>query len=410
MFIFPGIGIGKETLSLWSINPDTPFGNLTDQMAGEFSKKSHDFQLEPVHFTNNFYKNNLRAAMESGETPDIFHNWGENSLRPYVQDGKILALDNIDEKLKNTFLPIAFNPVTFNGKIYGVPYSGLAGVFFWYRKDVFRKLQLNPPTTWEEFLAVGEILKQNGIVPIALANKNKWPGSFFYMYLVDRIGGPHLFSDAFGRKANQSFKHPAFVEAGKLIQDLVQRDFFPKSFNRIRDEQGGFNSLIISGQAGMYLMGTWFLSVLNKLPPEITETFDFFVFPKIKGGQGSIVNIVGSPGQDYLSISTKCKHPNAAMKFLNNHINSDKYFRELAKQGLVPPIINAEDYLSDPISKKVAQVYNKAKHIQIYYDQVMPPTMAEAHKLLIQQLFELHLTPEQVAQSHEDLMQLEVKK
>lgn len=227
------------------------------------------------------------------------------------------------------------------------------------------------------------------------------------MYLVDRIGGPYLFSDAFGRKANQSFKHPAFIEAGELIQDLVRRNFFPKGFNRISDEPSNWNSLMITGQAGMYLMGTWYLSVFNKLPPEMKENFDFFVFPMVRGGQGSILDLVGSPGQDYLSISATCKYPNAALKLLSDYINSKKYFKELAKQGFVPPISNAEEYLSDSISKKVAHVYKNATHVQLYYDQIMPPTMAEAHKLLVQQLFELHLTPEQVAQSHEDLVQLE---
>lgn len=395
---------GENKLSLWSINPGTPFGDLTDRMVDEFSRKSPATPLESVHFTNNYYKFKLRAAFEKHQAPDLFHNWGENSIRAYVEAGRITALDTIEDQLKSIFLPISLEPVTFDGKLYGVPFSGLAGVFFWYRKDLFQQLDLKPPQTWQEFLAVGETLKQNAIIPIALANKNKWPGSFFYMYLVDRIGGPRLFHEAFTRTNQQTFLHPAFIKAGELTQELVKRDFFPQGFNRMADEPSNWNSLFISGQAGMYLMGTWFLSTLKDLPAEMQNNFDFFVFPLVEGGQGSARDLVGSPGQDYLSLSADSDYPDVAMSFLTDCIGSENYFTELAKQGFVPPVRNAMDYLTDPIAKKVARAFDDANHVQIYYDQIMPPTMAEAHKLLVHQLFELSLTPTQVAESHEDLI------
>ncbi|MGW8194508.1 MAG: extracellular solute-binding protein [Desulforhopalus sp.] len=393
------LGIAEQLMSIWSINPNTPFGNLTDRMAQAFTERYPDTFLQSEHFSNDYYKFSLRSAIESYQAPDIFHNWGGSSIESYVEADRVIALDDIAGQLKEKVLPIGFDPVTFNGKIYGVPYSGLAGVFFWYRKDVFARLDLKPPATWHEFIEVGETLKENGIIPIALANKNKWPGSFFYMYLVDRIGGSLLFQEAFsGGKA--TFEHPAFIRAGELIQDMVKRDFFPKGFNRQRDEPGNWNSMIISGQAGMYLMGTWFLSVLNTLPPEMREKFDFFVFPEVEGGAGSRRDLVGSPGQDYLSISADSKNPSAAKKFLSEFICSETYFKELASQGFVPPIRNARKYLNDPLAQKVARIYSEANHVQIYYDQVMPPNMAEAHKLLVHQLFELRLTPEQMATSH----------
>lgn len=284
--IFGGWCLAERRLVIWSINPGTAFGNLTDQKALEFSADSPEAHLESVHFDNTFYKFKLRTALENNQAPDIFHNWGANSIRSYVEQGRVVALDEILSDVRAHMHPKAFAPVTFENRIYGVPYSGLAAVFFWYRTDVFATYNLQPPQTWEEFISVGEKLKQNGIIPVALANKNKWPGSFFYMYLVDRIGGPDLFSDALAGRNDRSFADPAFIKAGELIQELVERKFFPQGFNRSRDEPGNWNSLIISGQAGMYLMGSWFLGVLDELPPELKESFDFFPFPVVAGGLG----------------------------------------------------------------------------------------------------------------------------
>lgn len=397
--------LAEEKITLWSINPGTSFASLTDQAAQDFSQSLDGFHLESVHFDNNFYKFKLKAAIEAHEAPDIFHNWGENSIQSYVRSGKIAALDDIEDKLEQFFLPLALKPVTFDNTVYGIPYNGLTGVFFWYRKDVFAKHNLQPPTTWQEFIAVGETLKKNGVIPIALANKNKWPGSFYYMYLVDRLGGPQLFHDAYSSQNNQSFLHPAFITAGIMIQDLVTREFFPQGFNQLRDEPGNWNSLLISGKAGMYLMGSWFFGVISDLPPAEKEQFDFFPFPAVEGGLGNPDDLVGSPGQDYLSVSADSKHPAAAMAFLGNHICSDNYFRSLANLGFVPPTKNADLYLSDPLAKKVALAFRKAENVQIYYDQVMPATLAEAHKLLIHQLFELQIKPVQAAQYHEKLVQ-----
>ncbi len=389
---------------LWSINPGTPFGALTDQMTARFSEETEGVHLKSVHFDNNFYKFKLRTAVENRQAPDLFHNWGASSIQTLVEQGRAIALDPIVDRAKEVLLPVALDPVTFDGHVYGVPYSGLAGVFFWYRKDVFARYHLQPPKTWQEFLRVGEILKENGIIPIALANKNKWPGSFFYMYLVDRIGGPDLFRNAFAGQAGQSFLHPAFIQAGEMVEDLVRSDFFPKGFNRQRDESGNWNSLIISGQAGMYLMGTWFLAVLNELPAEIRDTFDFFVFPEVAGGQGTTRSLIGSPGQDYLSVSADSADQEAAMSFLRDYICSPEYFQALADQGFVPPVRNADYFVANPLARRVARIFDESENVQLYWDQILPPVQAEAHKLLVHQLFELQIDPEQVARSHEELI------
>ncbi|MBP0651764.1 extracellular solute-binding protein, partial [Mycobacterium tuberculosis] len=79
---------------------------------------------------------------------------------------------------------------------------------------------LTPPATWDELLKLVDVLKAKDIAPFALANKGKWPGSMYYGYLVDRIGGPSVFANAAQRKNGGSFTDPVFVEAGRRLQDL----------------------------------------------------------------------------------------------------------------------------------------------------------------------------------------------
>ncbi len=59
---------------------------------------------------------------------------------------------------------------TVDGKQYFVPTS-----YYWwavyYNKKVFEKYGLEPPKTWDEFMAVNETLKKNGIHPIVTGTK-----------------------------------------------------------------------------------------------------------------------------------------------------------------------------------------------------------------------------------------------
>jgi raffinose/stachyose/melibiose transport system substrate-binding protein len=323
----------------------------------------------------------------------------------------VTTIDEIKDELLKTYIPAAFDPATFDGKTYGSPYTGLTGVYFFYRKDIFAKYNLTPPKTWEEFLAVGETLKENGIIPITLGNKTKWPGSFYYMYLADRLGGADMFLNALYRKEGGTFEDPAYVKAGELVQELVKRDFFPKGFNGMEEDVGQSRALIYTGKAAMFLMGNWFIGAVNKEAPEVLENIDFFTFPAIEGAKGDPTNLIGSPGQNYLSIPSTCKNKEMAMKFLTEYIMSQSYIEFLVeKGGYVPPVKNATSYVSDPMMKKIAETFEAAGHVQVYYDQFMSPAMGEKHKDLVQSLFGLKITPEEMAKGHEEAILEELKK
>ena len=78
-----------------------------------------------------------------------------------------------------------------DGKYYGVPFDwGAVGMF--YNKALFKQAGLDPekpPTTWTELLDAVKALKAAGITPIAIGEKDKWPGHFWYGYLATREAG-----------------------------------------------------------------------------------------------------------------------------------------------------------------------------------------------------------------------------
>ena len=390
----------KEKLVIW--DNQTANGTMKEMIdiAAEQFTKDTGVEVEVVHIESDNYKTKINIALNS-YPPDIYHNWGGGGLKSQVDAGLVEPITEIADQMKTRFIPSSFDHMTFDDQVYGVSYSGMASVYFWYRKDIFNKYGLTEPKTWTEFENVCDTLKANDITPIVLPNKPKWPGSFFYMYLVDRIGGPNLFSEAlYG--GERTFNDPAFVEAAALAQDMVNKGYFVEGMNSIDWSSGDSRILLYTGKASMILMGNWITGNFPKEAPELVDQFGFFPFPAVDGGLGNPANLVGSPGQDNFSISSKSDHKDLAKKFLSEYVMNDEWIEYCISIGRIPPIQNISKQIERPDYKKIAQYMEQAPSIQLYYDQFLGADEAESHKSIVQEMFSLTITPEDVAQKHFD--------
>jgi len=401
LFVFAGFAFSKE-ITLWDVETTSVLGKIVDQHAEDFMYFNPDYDFEVVHIQNDPYKTKLKVAMGSGTPPDLFYTWGGGPLLEYVESGMVEPLDKIEPFLRDKYISSSFSAITFDGHVYAVPWQGLTGVFFWYRKDIFENLGLEVPETWEELETVCETLKDNDIIPIALAGKNKWTESFYYMYLADRIGGPDAFKDAWARKGDASFDSEPFVKAADMIQDMVKKDYFPRGFNGMDEDVGAARVLLYSGKAAMYLMGTWFPNTMANENPDIADKIDFFNFPSVEGGKGDPTNLIGSAGQGFIALTSTSDEKVKAMDFLRNYIEDPTWIRKSVESGLVPPVKHASSYVADdPLLAKIARLFQNANHVQMYYDQYLPPELGEKHKDIVQQIFGLDITPEESAEEHE---------
>lgn len=59
--------------------------------------------------------------------------------------------------------------------------------------------------------------------------------------------------------------------------------------------------------------------------------------------------------------------------------------------------------LADPLLQRLMSTVVSAPSVQLWYDQELPPQLAELHKDTVQALFGLSITPEQAARKMEAL-------
>ncbi|MDQ0253164.1 raffinose/stachyose/melibiose transport system substrate-binding protein [Evansella vedderi] len=390
-----GGSVDEIEIEFWHIHPGAREEVFLEAVA-RFEENNPGVKVNVQRIANDNFKQRLIVSMSGGNPPDIFHNWGGGWLKQFVDSGQVLDLTayiDVDH-----YLETAIDNVSFGDGIYGAP-LGLGLHYFFYNTEIFEEYGLEEPETYDELLHIIDVLNENNVIPIALANQTKWPGAFYLMYFADRLAGPDIFNSAFAR-TGAGFDDPSFIRAGEYIQDLVQRDAFNVGFNGIPYDAGQGRQLLYSGQAAMMLIGNSFLNDALNEAPEFAEKLGFFKFPSLPDGEGDPLNMDGVLSPVFSGWSGT-EHPDLVAELLKEltSLESAQAFADRSR-GLTA--INGVEYTDEVLNRMFQDALN-APDISWPYDQTLPPDLAQLHLDTTQALFGLEITPEEAARQMEEL-------
>ncbi len=396
-----GGGSNATTVTIWEIRTGSE-QQVIKKITDDFNSSHPNVHAVLNFFQNDPYKQKLQVAMGAHNPPDIFIGWGGGVLKSYINANDVYDLTsdfNGDSTWKNRFIPSILASATFDGKLYGVPCSGMQPCLFFYNKDIFSKYNLNPTQTWNELLSVVSTLTKNGVTPIALAGGSKWPYLMYAEYLTDRIGGPDAFNAVVAGQSN-AWSQDAFIKANTYVQQLVSMNAFGSSFASVIADTNQDAALVYTGKAAMVLQGTWNFPVFLTNAPQMVKggKLGWFPFPTVEGGKGDPSNVYGNPS-NYYSISKASKSPQSAIAFLKDADLADEEVKQYISIGDVPPVQGIEAQLSSaPNSDWLLYVYKmalNAKNYQLSWDQAMLPAPAQAVLTNLDQIFLKQITPQQ---------------
>lgn len=384
----------KIVLDFWYIDPGEK-EEVYLEAVKRFEEKHPNVEVNALRTPNDNYKQKLSIAISGDEAPDVFHSWGGGWLKNFAEEGKVLDLtDKVDT---SRFNELVLDNSTYDEKVYGLPLGLTIDVVF-YNKEIFDEYGLKTPETFEEWMEINETLKENDIIPITLANQTKWTGAYYFMNFARRIAGPELFDSAFNREG-RGFDDPAYVEAGEYIQKLVEADAFNPGFNGIPFDEGQGRQLMYSGQAAMMDITISFLNNVRTEAPEFEEKLDFFLFPTVEGGKGDISQVGGSASPVW-SVTNNTEHPDLAVELVNELASVETAQAYTDRTGSLTGLNGIEP--QDEFTKRLYDVAENASHIQMPYDQTLPPELGELHKDTTQAIFGLEITPEEAAEQMEN--------
>lgn len=278
----------------------------------EFERRNPDIDVKREAIDNDQLRTIIKTRLASGQGPDVFgYDTGPGFGGVLAKAKLVLPLTEAYRKYKWNIYPWARQRATYGGVVYGVP-DQVEEVGIFYNRDLFKKYSLGPPRTLARLQAISEKFKKEGIIPLAFANKDRWPAGHQFSMLVSNLLGRKGLDNIL--YANGKWNQPKVVKAIDIFFRQFQKaGYFPKSPNAVDYDDG--NRLFFAGRAAMLPTGTWLVS-------QITETArfraGFFPFPSIDGS--GIAPPAGVGGG--LFVSARTKNRQAAFRLLNFFVKS----------------------------------------------------------------------------------------
>jgi len=328
------------------------------------------YNLKNIALEHEGFKQAIKLMLFGGSSSDIYSNWAGARTQLLVDSGRLEPIDDLwqQAKLSQRFSSTVEQACTYNNKKYAIPMSQHLAVFF-YNKRLFTKLGLTPPRTWAEFLNLGDTLIQNGVIPVALGSKEKWPSQFWFDYLLLRTAGPEYRERLM--KGEASYTDEQVVKVYEQWKMLIDKGFFNDKPNQYTWTQAA--DLLRDKKAAMTLMGTWLIRYFDEqLNWQENSDYGFFVFPSIKDG---IANVTVGPID--LMVQAKSSHKEAtkqALLFLTEKKSQQLFSKG---SGSLAPNINIPASFYSPMKQELLNISKSTQHWAFNYDLATAPAVSE---------------------------------
>ena len=158
------------------------------------------------------------AAVAAGNAPEIL--FAIPDFTPIIRAvGAIQPVEDFVAEMDDahTFFPAALEPYSYDDHVWAVPMWNMAQSL-WYRKSVFTDAGIEPPTTWDEWLAAVETLTTDTQYGIGLpANRQLYTDQTVYDFMIN-AGAAEIYAE----DGSLIFNNPETVAAYDFYNQLYQ--------------------------------------------------------------------------------------------------------------------------------------------------------------------------------------------
>ncbi|MCM3748118.1 extracellular solute-binding protein [Paenibacillus pasadenensis] len=320
------------------------------EIADAMTRLKADYEKENPNVTLNIetmgggadYSAGLKAKFASGQEPDIFNNMGNSELTTWIDKVEDLS----DQPWVGDVLDAAKEPITRDGKIYGMP-VGIEGYGFIYNKDLFEKAGITElPKTLSELEAAAKKLQDAGITPFSNGYQEWW------------VLGNHNFNVALANQDDPAALIQGLNEGkGGLSGNAVVDNWFKlldltlkySNKNPLTTDYNTQVTLFASGKTAMMQQGNWTQVQIDG----ITKDMNIGVLPMpIDDSEKSGNIMVGVPNNWVINKNSKNKE--AAKDFLNWLATSETGKRYIVEEFKFIPALKSIEVKDEKVLGAIA--------------------------------------------------------
>jgi alpha-glucoside transport system substrate-binding protein len=310
----------------------------------------------------------LATAVQGGNPPDLATIAQPGTIREYAERGEIKPIDFAKDTVSANYAPSTVELGTIDGKLYSFLFKGANKSTVWYNVPVFEQAGVDPPETWDDFLANSETILASGTPAYSIGGADGWTLTDLFENIYIRTAGPDKYDQLAAHEipwTDQSVKD-ALTEMAKIFSDTdniaggtqgaLQTDF-PTSVTQVFADPPKAAQILEAD----FVEG----EILNSTKAKPETGFNVFTFPSINDSPPAVVG-----GGDQLVMFKDSPAARALVEYLATPEAAEIWVR---RGGFASPNKGVpEDAYQDPLLRETATALANAEVFRFDLSDLQP--------------------------------------
>ncbi len=350
--------------------PSEPRNTFYNEIIAEFEALHPNVKINVDKVLNDPYKEKIRVLISNADLPDIFASWSDSFAENVVSSGKVKPLNYLfeeDKEWADNILESQLGAFTFDDSIYGVPLT-IDGKAFVYNKQIFADNNLQPPSTFDEFIEVLDKLQAAGYeYPLMEGLSDAWAVSHYLGTIFQRLLDPALLEKDYN-PASGEFTDPSYVDAMEVFKTLT--DYMGELATAIDHETS--RNMFVNGEVPIIYMQ--FAEIIYVEQAGMTD-FAFFDFPKFKNGKGDPNALTGAP-EGFMLSKNAPKEAEEFLKFITSKEIATRFTKDCGQLNAIKGAVTVENTSSQYLD--AYDVILNASETTPWFDNAVNISIADA--------------------------------
>ncbi|OZM81222.1 ABC transporter substrate-binding protein [Pseudonocardia sp. MH-G8] len=357
-----GVGEASATITMQSAIQDAGPKAALEKLVAAYGGAGAPVTLNSV--ATEQFRAQLSTYLSSATPPDVLTWYAGSVANSYAAEGLLLDVSDLwtgDGACAGYSDALRSLSTSADGQAIFVPTS-----YYWwsifYKRSAFENWGIEPPTTWDGFIALCDDLKARGVHPLTNGiSTTPWMASGWFDYLNLRVNGAEYHRALLA--GERSFTDPEVAAVMEQYARLIPY-FHPNQSSW--DNQQAVTPMV-NDEAAMYLVGAF---AMQYFPADVRDDLDFFSVPTI---DPSVPSAEEAPTDGYFAAAAT-DNPDGAkalLSYLASPPVQQEYISKLAEagSGTLPTSPDVDTSGFTPLVQKGIELLNSTQELTQFFNR-----------------------------------------
>jgi multiple sugar transport system substrate-binding protein len=291
-----------------------------DQIARDFEAKNPDIKVVMEYVGYDYVHDKIVTGMAA--KPPAYDAAMIDVIWPdeFIKAGYLLDVTSrVTPEMKSGIFPAAWNGVTRNGKVYGMPWL-MDVKYFMYNKDILTQAGFtDPPATWEELVTQAQAIKDKGLAEFPITWSWNQKEGVVCDFTVLLFGNGGAFLDANGKPA---FNNAKGVEVLTWMKQTIDDGLTNPS--AISSDEMAVEADFLAGKSAFAV--NWLFQYADSndaTKSQVAGKIAFAPLPVYAAGAAAGIKGSSVDGSSSFAIMATTPYPDQTWKFLTYLASND---------------------------------------------------------------------------------------